>query len=105
MDEGGRECNGGDDDDELKAPYNEVAVARQLVLLQQRLPVFDGAVDLVQCGQVVNRWIPLAAMEFLLRWSERIVGWASMGPRSVVVVVVEQGGGGDCLSAIILAGF
>ncbi|KAK9267784.1 hypothetical protein L1049_010219 [Liquidambar formosana] len=53
----------------LGAPYSEVVALRGLVPLhvplQQRLPVFDGVVDLVRCGHAVNRWIPVTAMEFL----------------------------------------
>ncbi|XP_052179471.1 probable methyltransferase At1g29790 [Diospyros lotus] len=54
----------------LGAPYSEAAALRGLVPLhaplQQRLPVFDGVLDLVRCGRAVNRWIPTAALEFLL---------------------------------------
>ncbi|XP_022848565.1 uncharacterized protein LOC111370901 [Olea europaea var. sylvestris] len=59
------------------APYNEAVALRGLiplhVPLQQRLPVFDGVVDLVRCGRAVNRWIPLTAMEFLLFDVDRIL--------------------------------
>ncbi|KVH88302.1 putative S-adenosyl-L-methionine-dependent methyltransferase [Cynara cardunculus var. scolymus] len=61
----------------LSAPYNEVAALRGLVPLhaplQQRLPVFDGVLDLVRCGHAVNRWIPVAAMEFLLYDVDRVL--------------------------------
>lgn len=53
----------------LGAPYSEAAALRGLVPLhvplQQRLPVFDGVLDLVRCGHAVNRWIPVTMMEFL----------------------------------------
>ncbi|KAG5517144.1 hypothetical protein RHGRI_037785 [Rhododendron griersonianum] len=59
------------------APYNEAVAARGLVPvhvpLQQRLPVFDGVLDLVRCGRAVNRWIPLAAMEFLFYDVDRVL--------------------------------
>ncbi|KAL2494583.1 S-adenosyl-L-methionine-dependent methyltransferase superfamily protein [Forsythia ovata] len=59
------------------APYNEAVALRGLVPLhvplQQRLPVFDGVVDLVRCGRAVNRWIPLTAMEFLLFDVDRVL--------------------------------
>lgn len=61
----------------LSAPYNEAAALRGLVPLhaplQQRLPVFDGVLDLVRCGHAVNRWIPVAAMEFLLYDVDRVL--------------------------------
>ncbi|KAJ8439181.1 hypothetical protein Cgig2_029719 [Carnegiea gigantea] len=51
------------------APYSEANAVRGMVplhaQLQQRLPVFDGAVDLVRCGHAVNRWIPVPVIEFL----------------------------------------
>ncbi|KAL7129743.1 hypothetical protein ABFS83_13G088800 [Erythranthe nasuta] len=61
----------------LGAPYNEAVAIRGLVPLhaplQQRLPVFDGVVDLVRCGHAVNRWIPVVAMEFLLFDVDRVL--------------------------------
>uniref|UniRef100_A0A5B6ZZU6 Methyltransferase type 11 domain-containing protein n=1 Tax=Davidia involucrata TaxID=16924 RepID=A0A5B6ZZU6_DAVIN len=61
----------------LGAPYNEAAALRGLVPLhvplQQRLPVFDGVLDLVRCGHAVNRWIPVAAMEFLFYDVDRVL--------------------------------
>lgn len=61
----------------LGAPYNEAVALRGLVSLhvplQQRLPVFDGVVDLVRCGHGVNRWIPLTAMEFLFFDFDRVL--------------------------------
>ncbi|KAI3824681.1 hypothetical protein L1987_06150 [Smallanthus sonchifolius] len=61
----------------LGAPYNEVTALRGLVPLhlplQQRLPVFDGVLDLVRCGRAVNRWIPVQAMEFLLYDVDRVL--------------------------------
>ncbi|KAG6419301.1 hypothetical protein SASPL_121517 [Salvia splendens] len=61
----------------LGAPYSEAAAARGLVALhaplQQRLPVFDGTIDLVRCGHAVNRWIPVAAMEFLFFDVDRVL--------------------------------
>lgn len=61
----------------LGAPYNEAVAIRGLVPLhmplQQRLPVFDGVVDLVRCGHAVNRWIPVTAMEFLLFDVDRVL--------------------------------
>ncbi|CAI9087916.1 OLC1v1022116C1 [Oldenlandia corymbosa var. corymbosa] len=61
----------------LGAPYNEAVALRGLlplhVPLQQRLPVFDGVVDLVRCGHGVNRWIPLTAMEFLFFDVDRVL--------------------------------
>ncbi|KAI3741430.1 hypothetical protein L1987_59102 [Smallanthus sonchifolius] len=59
------------------APYNEVVALRGLVPLhvplQQRLPVFDGVLDLVRCGRVVNRWIPVQAMEYLFYDVDRVL--------------------------------
>ncbi|XP_076955718.1 putative methyltransferase At1g29790 [Bidens hawaiensis] len=61
----------------LGAPYNEVVALRGLVPLhmplQQRLPVFDGVLDLVRCGHAVNRWIPVRALEFLLYDVDRVL--------------------------------
>ncbi|GAV64942.1 Methyltransf_29 domain-containing protein [Cephalotus follicularis] len=61
----------------LNAPYNEAVALRGLVPLhvplQQRLPVFDGVVDLVRCGHAVNRWIPVMMMEFLLFDVDRVL--------------------------------
>ncbi|XP_057950309.1 probable methyltransferase At1g29790 [Malania oleifera] len=61
----------------LGAPYNEAAAARGLVPLhvplQQRLPVFDGVMDIVRCGHAVNRWIPVTAMEFLFFDVDRVL--------------------------------
>lgn len=61
----------------LGAPYNEAVAVRGLVPLhaplQQRLPVFDGAVDLVRCGHAVNRWIPVTSMEFLFFDVDRVL--------------------------------
>ncbi|KAK7260438.1 hypothetical protein RIF29_26475 [Crotalaria pallida] len=59
------------------APYNEAVAVRGLVPLhvplQQRLPVFDGVVDLVRCGRAVNRWIPVTVLEFLLFDVDRVL--------------------------------
>ncbi|KAK2968872.1 hypothetical protein RJ640_023922 [Escallonia rubra] len=61
----------------LGAPYNEVVGLRGLVPLhaplQQRLPVFDGVVDIVRCGHGVNRWIPVTALEFLFFDVDRVL--------------------------------
>lgn len=61
----------------LGAPYNQAAALRGLVPLhaplQQRLPVFDGVVDLVRCGHAVNRWIPVVVLEFLLYDVDRVL--------------------------------
>ncbi|PSS28991.1 PAX-interacting protein [Actinidia chinensis var. chinensis] len=61
----------------LGAPHSEAAAARGVVPLhaplQQRLPVFDGAADLVRCGHAVNRWIPVAVMEFLFYDVDRVL--------------------------------
>ncbi|GKU92494.1 hypothetical protein SLEP1_g6208 [Rubroshorea leprosula] len=61
----------------INAPYNEAVALRGLVPLhvplQQRLPVFDGVVDLVRCGRAVNRWIPLVVMEFMLYDVDRVL--------------------------------
>ncbi|XP_051128790.1 probable methyltransferase At1g29790 [Andrographis paniculata] len=61
----------------LGAPYNEAVALRGLVPLhvplQQRLPVFDGVVDLVRCGHAVNRWIPATVMEFLFFDVDRVL--------------------------------
>ncbi|XP_028754796.1 uncharacterized protein LOC114714234 [Neltuma alba] len=61
----------------VAAPYSEAVALRGLVPLhvplQQRLPVFDGAMDVVRCGQAVNRWIPVTMMEFLLYDVDRVL--------------------------------
>ncbi|KNA18426.1 hypothetical protein SOVF_070920 [Spinacia oleracea] len=61
----------------LGAPYSEFNAIRGVVPLhaplQQRLPVFDGVVDLVRCGHGVNRWIPTTALEFLLFDVDRVL--------------------------------
>ncbi|GAB2211086.1 hypothetical protein Droror1_Dr00016377 [Drosera rotundifolia] len=61
----------------LGAPYNEVAALRGVVPLhvplQQRIPIFDGVLDLVRCGHAVNRWIPVVMMEFLLGDLDRVL--------------------------------
>lgn len=61
----------------MGVPYNEVAALRGLVALhvplQQRLPVFDGVLDLVRCGHAVNRWIPVRSMEFLFYDVDRVL--------------------------------
>ncbi|KAL3624819.1 putative methyltransferase At1g29790 [Castilleja foliolosa] len=61
----------------LGAPYNEAVAYRGLVPLhvplQQRLPVFDGVVDLVRCGHAVNRWIPVTVMEFMFFDVDRVL--------------------------------
>lgn len=61
----------------LGTPNNEAAALRGLVPLhvplQQRLPVFDGVLDLVRCGHAVNRWIPLTAMEFMIYDVDRVL--------------------------------
>ena len=35
--------------------------------------MFDGVVDLLQCGRVLNRWIPVMMMEFLLFDVDRVL--------------------------------
>ncbi|CAA0832368.1 S-adenosyl-L-methionine-dependent methyltransferases superfamily protein [Striga hermonthica] len=61
----------------LGAPYSEAVAARGLIPLhaplQQRLPVFDGVLDLVRCGRAVNRWIPATSLEFLLFDADRVL--------------------------------
>ncbi|KAI9127002.1 hypothetical protein K1719_001561 [Acacia pycnantha] len=61
----------------VAAPYSEAVGLRGLVPLhvplQQRLPVFDGVVDVVRCGHAVNRWIPVTMMEFLLYDVDRVL--------------------------------
>ncbi|KAE8715039.1 double-stranded DNA-binding family protein [Hibiscus syriacus] len=61
----------------VNAPYNEAVAARGLlplhVPLQQRLPVFDGTMDLVRCGRAVNRWIPSTVMEFMFYDVDRVL--------------------------------
>ncbi|XP_061341238.1 probable methyltransferase At1g29790 [Gastrolobium bilobum] len=61
----------------VAAPYSEAVALRGLVPLhvplQQRLPLFDGVVDLVRCGHAVNRWIPVTMMEFLLFDVDRVL--------------------------------
>ncbi|CAH8355507.1 unnamed protein product [Eruca vesicaria subsp. sativa] len=61
----------------FNAPYSEAVALRGLVPLhvplQQRMPVFDGVVDLVRCGRAVNRWIPVTVMEFLLFDLDRVL--------------------------------
>ncbi|KAM1008293.1 hypothetical protein ACFX2J_004747 [Malus domestica] len=61
----------------LGIPNNEAVALRGLVPihapLQQRLPMFDGVVDLVRCGHAVNRWIPATALEFLLFDADRVL--------------------------------
>ncbi|XP_044496796.1 probable methyltransferase At1g29790 [Mangifera indica] len=61
----------------LGAPYSEAVALRGLVPLhvplQQRLPIFDGVVDLVRCGHAVNRWIPLTMMDFLFYDVDRVL--------------------------------
>jgi len=61
----------------FNVPNNEVVAMRGLVPLhvplQQRLPVFDGVVDLVRCAHAVNRWIPLTMMEFLFYDVDRVL--------------------------------
>ena len=61
----------------LGAPYSEATALRGLVPLhvplQQRLPVFDGVLDLVRCGHAVNRWIPVTMMEFLFFDVDRVL--------------------------------
>ncbi|CAF1928766.1 unnamed protein product [Brassica napus] len=61
----------------FNAPYSEAVALRGLVPLhvplQQRLPVFDGVVDLVRCGRAVNRWIPVTVMEFFLFDLDRVL--------------------------------
>lgn len=61
----------------LGAPYSEAVALRGLVPLhvplQQRLPVFDGVMDLVRCGHAVNRWIPVTMMEFLFYDVDRVL--------------------------------
>ncbi|KAL1290138.1 hypothetical protein HN51_058526 [Arachis hypogaea] len=59
------------------APYSEAVALRGLVSLhvslQQRLPVFDGVVDLVRYGRAVNRWISVTMMKFLLFDVDRVL--------------------------------
>ncbi|KAL5175018.1 hypothetical protein HKD37_08G021321 [Glycine soja] len=61
----------------VAAPNSEAVALRGLVPLhmplQQRLPLFDGVLDLVRCGRAVNRWIPLTVMEFLLLDVDRVL--------------------------------
>lgn len=61
----------------VAAPYSEAVALRGLVPLhvplQQRLPLFDGVVDIVRCGRAVNRWIPVTVMEFLLFDLDRVL--------------------------------
>ncbi|XWS18601.1 hypothetical protein CRYUN_Cryun32bG0058700 [Craigia yunnanensis] len=61
----------------VNAPYNEAVALRGLVPLhvplQQRLPVFDGTMDLVRCGRAVNRWIPVSVMEFMFYDVDRVL--------------------------------
>ncbi|KAF7840425.1 putative S-adenosyl-L-methionine-dependent methyltransferase [Senna tora] len=61
----------------VAAPYSEAVALRGLVPLhvpmQQRLPLFDGVVDIVRCGHAVNRWIPVTMMEFLLYDVDRVL--------------------------------
>ncbi|CAO2823435.1 unnamed protein product [Amaranthus hypochondriacus] len=61
----------------LGAPYSEFNALRGVLSLhaplQQRLPLFDGVVDLVRCGHAVNRWIPKVVMEFLLFDVDRVL--------------------------------
>lgn len=61
----------------LGAPYSEAAALRGLVPLhvplQQRLPLFDGVLDVVRCGHAVNRWIPVIMMEFLFYDVDRVL--------------------------------
>ncbi|KAK9086131.1 hypothetical protein Sjap_026542 [Stephania japonica] len=61
----------------LGFPFNEAAAFRGVVPLhvplQQRLPIFDGVVDLVRCGHAVNRWIPVVQLEFLLYDVDRVL--------------------------------
>lgn len=61
----------------LGAPYSEAVAVRGLVPLhvplQQRLPMFDGVVDLVRCGRAVNRWIPTTMLEFMFYDVDRVL--------------------------------
>lgn len=61
----------------LGAPYSEAAALRGVVPLhaplQQRFPVYDGAMDLVRTGHAVNRWIPVPALEFLVFDVDRVL--------------------------------
>ncbi|XP_022720311.1 uncharacterized protein LOC111278103 [Durio zibethinus] len=61
----------------VNAPYNEAVALRGLVPLhvplQQRLPVFEGTMDLVRCGRAVNRWIPVTVMEFMFYDVDRVL--------------------------------
>ncbi|KAG2318966.1 hypothetical protein Bca4012_054810 [Brassica carinata] len=61
----------------FNAPYSEAVALRGLVPLhvplQQRIPVFEGVVDLVRCGRAVNRWIPVTVMEFFLFDLDRVL--------------------------------
>ncbi|XP_057416759.1 probable methyltransferase At1g29790 [Lotus japonicus] len=61
----------------VAAPYSEAVALRGLVPLhvplQQRLPLFDGVVDVIRCGRAVNRWIPATMMEFLLFDLDRVL--------------------------------
>ncbi|XP_016178939.1 uncharacterized protein LOC107621431 [Arachis ipaensis] len=59
------------------APYSEAEALRGLMPLhmplQQQLSVFDGVVDLVRCGNSMNRLIPVTMMEFLLFDVDRVL--------------------------------
>lgn len=61
----------------LGAPYSEFNALRGVLPLhaplQQRLPIFDGVLDLVRCGHAVNRWIPTPALDFLLFDVDRVL--------------------------------
>ncbi|KAK8915885.1 hypothetical protein KSP39_PZI022627 [Platanthera zijinensis] len=61
----------------LGAPYSEAAALRGVVPLhaplQQRFPIYDGAMDLVRTGHAVNRWIPIPALEFLVFDADRVL--------------------------------
>lgn len=61
----------------INAPYNEAVAIRGLIPLhaplQQKLPVFDGVLDLVRCGRAFNRWIPLVVMDFMLFDADRVL--------------------------------
>ncbi|XP_078431563.1 S-adenosyl-L-methionine-dependent methyltransferases superfamily protein [Wolffia australiana] len=62
---------------DLGAPFSAAVAARGLVPLhtplQQRIPVHDGALDLVRCGRAVNRWIPVPVLEFLIFDVDRVL--------------------------------
>jgi len=51
--------------------YSEAAALRGLVPLH--VPLFDGVMDLVWCRHVVNQWISMIVLEFLLFDADRVL--------------------------------